>query len=375
MVKCFICREEFRDRTQYDNYVNTGSKTPPSPVASGTPPPPPPVPPLPTTCVRLGASCKTFSNVPSACDSRRTNIPQLCYPIIGPKDSGKSYYLHTMTRNLVEGVDDKEIMEVLQKRKININSIFGYALQDIIDIRDKLENSTIDGTDKKADQNHIPIVLAYNYDKREQGRRERKTVDICFFDIAGANFHDSENFVETDRRIREATGLIVFIDPLQDAGLINLIKPEKQPNAPQFNDASKLIERLTQLPRRNKLQQKIDIPITFCLTMFDLLEHNVPDRIPEFYVHTKQLNNDKGDFNIKAIDNASKLVEDFVAKNTKVKTNFIKNNFLNYKWFALSTIGHDEIHNLYGQARQQKIEPRGIYAPLFWLLYKNNLLT
>jgi hypothetical protein len=131
------------------------------------------------------------------------------------------------------------------------------------------------------------------------------------------------------------------------------------------NQTNTLIDKLSKLPRKNRLEDKIDIPIAFCVSMFDLIERLVE---PIDYLQTSELY-EHGQFNHAKIDNVSALIENLVEKNTDIDTAFITDKFLTYKWFNISTIGHDEI-----STRPGEIHPKGIYAPLLWLFSRNNLI-
>lgn len=342
MIKCFICSKRFHERAEYTTHITNAANCP---VFASQP----------------AGTCGNYSNVIKGFDEKRTNVPQFLYPIIGAAESGKSYYLHTITQNLVEHTD-RALTKQIRALNLDFAAIAGYDLKEIRQLRQVQAKATLKGTVKIASENNIPIVLSCRY---QVGTRLQKSADICFFDLAGVLFHDQEQFVNEDRRIADASGLIVFIDPFRDKGLNSKLLPDLQvPDIDIQNEARGLIRKLARL-RRNGLIPKVSIPIAFCLSMFDLLEHNIPTEFADLYVHTQELSTEEG-FNEPRINRQSKAIEKFLRKNSNLEIDFIQNNFLNYKWFALSTIGHNEIED-----RPGKIDSRGIYAPLLWL-FKNN---
>ncbi len=288
------------------------------------------------------------------------------YAVVGAIGSGKSYFIYSLLHTLLEN-QPAELTNYMDKVNMYVQPPLGEkAREQYKKQKTMMLNGTIIGTRRRDEQNNVPINISI---KVGRGTSQKK-IRITFFDISGENFANP-NYLRQEARVHKAKGIIFLIPPWEDVRLNNLLKDISDYNF-EVDDFI-IYEHLFQAIRHNtnaKYLRKVSTPIAFCLSMFDLLEDYVPEKIkgnPYLEMDT-MMHNNLFDFP-KAESNGIKI-KNFLTRNSRLPLKGIEDKFSKVNYFAISSIGHSDFENI----RTREFQPKGILAPLFWLMAENQFI-
>lgn len=303
-----------------------------------------------------------YSDVLEQFESRGT---QYSYAIVGTTESGKSYYLLSILQKLYEKTDPN-LNEYMDNMDIEIELIGKNSKIKYQELQDRLLSGDMAGNigaDNKF--NHIPIIVTIRIGSGSSG----KIIKLVFFDMVGEYFKDPE-FLANDPRVFRSKGIIFLVDPYQDSLLNKLVDNGIEANLDADDtDILNALHRAIISNSRKKFR-KVTIPIAFCLSMFDLLEPQIPEIVPEHPYLEFQDFISRSKFDNPTVNIKSAQLKQFLGKNSKISMKGMEEKFQRHAVFAFSAMGHNDIDNI----AFKKIEPRGVLAPLFWLLAESGFI-
>lgn len=329
LVKCSICHKEFTSESEFKKYV----------------------------CSKNGVGNQCNSDVLVQFENLGL---QSTYAIVGPVESGKSYYIYALLYKLIDDQDDA-LRDFLHSINMSVELIGVDSLKQYEIFKTRLLSDRLNVTTTTSLENDIPLILSL---KIGSGLKQ-KQIKLVFFDISGENFRNNMSFMKDEPRIHRAKGILFLQDPFTDSKLSRLVSNQSLVQLdPEHNN---LLNDLYQaiIKNEHRPRNKISIPIAFCLSMFDLIEHWIPELAPDpSYLEVNDLISSKKLFNLKLIEQKTKEFKEFLLKNSRIPVKSLEDRFTHHAVFAFSAIGHDNVNNI----DTKGIEPKGIIAPLLWLL-------
>ena len=332
-VRCSICHTEFTSIAEYDAY-------------------------------RCAHADHDFSDVPYQFDHSKG--AQYTILVAGPPEAGKSYFIYSLLYELLDQ-NNRHLRDFFYRQGFHIELISDKARTQYELFRRRLFSSPLDLTNPIDPQNRTPILL-----KITKNGRQRQQIKLCFFDISGENFTGAGaiEFINNEARIHKAKGIIYLQDPFTDEGLNSLLVNN---NPEHIYDNNYILDNIFRSIKRKQSRkaQKLDIPLAFCVSMFDLLEHNIPNRIaPNPYLELVDLVNGEGQFNKAAVRRKSKEIEQLISEHTKVDLYDLRNKYQRQRFFSISAIGHDDVDDI----AHRGIQSKGVLAPLLWILAERGFI-
>lgn len=294
------------------------------------------------------------------------NTRQSTYAIIGVPESGKSYFIYSLLHTLKNPPPALE--EYMTRINMQVRTSGEQALEQIKRFEEQMmySGNQLEGTDKQAPQNNVPIDVVVTVGRGQ----ERTTICLTFFDMSGEHFKDMKYMLE-QTRIHKARGVILLMSPYDDVKLHNCL-PEDYHSTKRIENTP-LTDYLFQAIQENisrRRTRKVNTPLAICISMFDLLKDMVPDEITSPYLEVHDMINEHDEFDYTKIKANSQLVRSFLQVNSRVPLKGIEDNFSKVNYFALSSVGHNEMEKI----PTQGLKPHGILAPLFWLLAETEII-
>lgn len=230
-----------------------------------------------------------------------------------------------------------------------------------------LHTSTpLKGTRPTDPQNDVPIDIIITV-----GRGlARRSICFTFFDLSGEHFKTMKYMLE-QTRVYKARGVILLMSPYDDIKLHNCL-PEEHHSTQRINNiplADYLFQAIQENATRRRVR-KVNTPLAICVSMFDLLQHLVPDEITSPYLEVPDMINANDEFDYSKIKANSNLVRSFLRDNSRVPLRGIEDNFSKVNYFALSSVGHNEVEKI----PTQGLKSQGILAPFLWLLAETEII-
>lgn len=328
LVKCSICHKEFTSESEFNSYA----------------------------CPK-----KDVNQCNSDVRVQFENLGfQSTYAIVGPVESGKSYYIYALLYKLIDDQDDT-LRDFLNSINMSIELVGVDSLRQYEKFKTKLLSEQLMKTTEFDLENNTPLILLL---KIGTGSKQ-KQIKLSFFDLSGENFRNDRSFMKDEPRIHRAKGILFLQDPFSDSKLSKLVL--NQSLVPLNPENNNLLNDLYQaiIKNENRPRNKVSIPIAFCLSMFDLIEHWIPELAPaSAYLEVDDLISSKKLFNLRLIEQKTKEFKEFLLKNSRIPVKSLEDRFTHHAVFAFSAIGHDNVSNI----DTLGIEPKGIIAPLLWLL-------
>lgn len=311
--------------------------------------------------------CLEFSNIGNEFDYASPESFQAIYPIVGQVATGKAYYLYTLLEQFYFK-PSKPIRQLLRELQTTIRLVSGLNYREIERIYKQFIRERLDATTPLNRVNYIPLILEVNrFDKIK-----RSPINMTFFNLAGELVGSKADFFKENARIYNANAIIILISPYNDPYLSKFVNQNYKSHMETVNMFIDRLYRELYFHEKNKPLNKVTIPIAFCISQFDKLEHIIPNIIShDFYLEIPDLILPNNNLNLRKIKENTKNIENFLNQHSEINIDFIQARFSNYNWFTISSIGHDDVEDIGLKGKT----PKGIFAPIFWFWGLDNILT
>ncbi|MBQ8295334.1 MAG: GTPase domain-containing protein [Clostridia bacterium] len=217
-----------------------------------------------------------------------------------------------------------------------------------------------------------PMIFPLRFlDKK---KRIKNTAMLTFYDTAGENFDDKDDILIKNRYLPNANGIILLLDPLQVPAIREKLKTRMTLPA-QNTDAVDLLSRIVTIVRNVKninSKKKINIPIALVFTKIDALyDHNDVMREDSILKEESQ-HLQRGVFVGREFQAVDKEIKDLLENWVGAELEQHLNNFSNYAFFGLSSLGGVPVGN---KIPGGKIQSKRVLDPVLWLLAENKYIT
>lgn len=290
------------------------------------------------------------------------------YAIVGATESGKSCFIYSFLHSIL--IDPpKDLRKYMEEVNMHFELVGDDAIKQFRHFESMLlSGHGIPGTAPHNKENNTPINLIIRIGRGIQ----RKSIRVSFFDLAGeffSNKFDSNgwNFMDKDPRIHQAKGIIFLASPFEDVLLNDLLDENATNQRPEPFDSYKHLHKAIRENNSQNMQKQIfDVPtpIAFCVSMFDLLERYIPEKVLSPYKEIEELMNKKAEFDFYKSSKGSIEFRNFLNQNSNLPIRDIEDRFRTVNYFAISSVGHNDLSRI----PTRGLSPKGILAPLFWLL-------
>lgn len=296
--------------------------------------------------------------------------------LIGGAGTGKTYYFMALKRIL----EDSELNALGISGNIFFPPGDSTSEQYYQKLQEQINNGEIlDATSADQGVEQTALGLEVNIDR--DGKR--KTVYFTFFDNPGEGFKEVE-YIIRNMNIHKSDAVIFLIAPEQIRQLIPHIEGEGgEPSTPLL----RVINNIINILKRDNYDDesdssiigqvidrfqttKIEIPVAFCFSKYDLIEHVFHISIPHDLIDREFrsiVNVQDNSINYNEIDYISQSIQDKINHFAiHHLINSIPSNFSNYHYFGIQSI---ELKD-----KRCNLNPRGASLPIIWILKQLDLL-
>lgn len=276
-------------------------------------------------------------------------IPKYYCAIAGTVSSGKTFYLLTL-------------LSLINNRRLKYGDVsISFQLNNTLEVISfeehlkQLQNNKVGLTPPNSKVEPYTITITVS------SIGTIKKCDVVLFNTSG-EIYDNLNYLRNNisHDISECHCCLYIIDPKEDRGLSSLFKlPE---DASLSNGNRNTLSNLKEIWLSKRGGHFVAIPIALSLGKFDLVEEIICPR----YISTQKPYVDlegqiKGS-QWEEMDNYSKAIGAVINKySIKYTIENIDEQFLNFKYFAIAPIGHNNLD-------KSQFESKGILAPFIWIL-------
>jgi hypothetical protein len=277
--------------------------------------------------------------------------------LIGAKFSGKSHYIASLIAQLENqvGADmQAALLPVTDETQERYRREFYNPL-----FKNSLELAMTVGTPP-------PLIYDLTLDGRQWNEKQHRAVTLALYDTAGENLQDAAVARQMVQYLREASGIIFLVDPLQVPAVREMLPSTVQP--PQLDaDAApyQIIANVLQLLERGKVLQAnepVSIPVAVVLTKCDVLAETgliEPNRL--WSTEKRHV----GFYDSQAHNDMSGMMAEYFQRWNREAYNNIRLRFARHAFFGVSATGCASDP----QTRRYKfISPWRVEDPLLWLL-------
>jgi len=282
------------------------------------------------------------------------------FAVAGPIQSGKSYYIYALLNELSNPFG--ETYRFLKDRLDIRVEIDHRSVPQIDELVQKVKAGKNWGTNPGDKENNYPLVVVLS-------RGNEWKIQLTFYDIAGEIYHCfGEKKVSNIRQIYDASGFIFLVPPTSDEYLNRLLK--SQAVDPPSITIEKCLEKLYNGICENYKEKIRPLPLKLavCFSKYDLLDHLRGTKLPDPYLDIEDLFDERGKFIKKAVSAKSMQLADIIKDNCTFGIKDFSDYFHKIAFFGMSSVGTVANHN------RNKIEPKGILAPLLWLLSEHEYI-
>ena len=253
--------------------------------------------PIPNAKVKNGLvvcpKCGHTTNIFRCPNCNKTLPPELLrsktriISVVGCKSSGKSYYIGTLIRMIMEKAlltDYNQISTSWVDNKVD-KVIYETRYKKNFDRKEKLAETNVIN-DILIDNPPILVVL-----ERTENRTNVSDI-FSFFDAAGENYDDAEMVESLAPYFKNSDAVILILDPRQIEDYRSIIDanyPEDILGKQQITPFQEVLEPTINLIRKEKRlndNKKIDIPLCIAFSKWDLMI-NSPDLVPQDFLISK----------------------------------------------------------------------------------------
>lgn len=302
-----------------------------------------------------------------------TESPTRIISIVGASSSGKSYYVGSVLRKIMdEGLfselqfDDIERISTIWADKKS-STEYSKRFKSLMD-NFRILNPTEKITDIVKD--NPPLLIEMSIERK---RLEHST--FSFFDAAGESFHDASDLAAITPYIAHSEAVILILDPRQ-IPKVNSDITAAIPGLPAVSTVtySEILNNAIQIIRNDKRlsrNKKIKIPLCIAFSKWDLVMET-PNLIPDGLIcgqSSQQVNDGYDEQRIDSISNEirSLLMQQWSEANLVA---LAEQNFETVKYFSFSAWGSSNS----GKNGAPPIASFRVEDPLLWVLHKNKVI-
>ena len=287
-------------------------------------------------------------------------------PVVGITSSGKTVYLSQILG---------KIKEILIRADMTVAGLCP-------EVDEFVKNHTIRRGQHLPGGNATNVLttpVPVNVKNNKDGRR----YTLVFYDIAGENCVDADQMEKYGQFICNADGIIMIMDPRQFTDLIYLGNDDEDNMDDDTYSPDKVVAAMyTAFVAADFAGGQSDIPIAATLSKSDLLKGTgVIGDYSNMFQNIRY-----NDYEVRGFP-----YEDCINVNTEVKMmltrksikgeildNQLKQFFPNHSYFAFSALNGMPVVSEEGSSKryQMEVNPEAVRVeePLFWLLYKMNII-
>lgn len=286
--------------------------------------------------------------------------PSEVISVVGASQVGKSVYmtalLHTI-QNYTAGNFDAACMPINTKYNDELKK---YQ-------KTLYENGELLPSTQKEERIE-PLILHLKF----KGENPKPPVTLMFFDVAGEGMMDPEYIERHGKHIKNSTGIIFLVDPVQIRTVRKKISIKK--NQGDFSDFyAEPLEIITKLFENfitDEENQETNIPTAVVITKSDMLDTLIED---DYISENSNIFNQyehKGYFNLTEYGNLNGEVKKFITEVDAAFKDNMEAYFKNTAYFAVSALGSNPVE----QKIQGILNPIRVDEPFLWLLYKRGYI-
>ncbi len=285
-------------------------------------------------------------------------FPSNIISIVGASQVGKSVYMtsliHTL-QNFTAYNFDAACLPV----SVEVSKKFREVYEDPLYERGVL----FDSTQKEVRQE--PLMFQFKF-KDES----KPPLTLVFFDVAGEGMVEQEYLDIFAAHIKNSSGILFLVDPLQIRTIRNKIEIKKEDSPGEFtskyDEPREVIISLFENFIGHQQKGKTDIPTAIVLTKSDMLkilceEDYIKENSNIFHnvMH-------KGSFNLTEFENINGEVKRFIEKVDRAFNDALEVHFSHTAFFAVSSLGSNPVN----RRIQGTVSPVRVDEPFLWLLYR-----
>lgn len=278
--------------------------------------------------------------------------------LVGAKRSGKSHYVATLVDRLKKETGRSFEAALTQIDDETVDRYERMFYGPLYEDRMELKETPVD-----AD----PLLYNLSFRDRTGNNHNIKSVTLALYDTAGENFNTMDAILENTQYLRQASGLIFLIDPLQIQSVRQMVhKDIKLPNFDQVKTPEVILGGITNTIRHKRAipaNSQIDIPIAISLTKADaLLDAGLVER------GSRWAQNDchKDHYDLSLHRDVDTMFSSLMNEWDRAAWNIVNVNFSDSAFFGVSSTGCSA-----DESRHYKyISPHRVEDPLLWLLYE-----
>ncbi|CAH0118273.1 MULTISPECIES: hypothetical protein [unclassified Paenibacillus] len=287
-------------------------------------------------------------------------VPSNIISIVGASQVGKSVYMtsliHTLQNTTADNFD-----AACMPLNADISRKFRQNYEEPLFER----NDLLESTQKEVLQE--PFIFQFIF-KDET----KPPLMLVFFDAAGEGMVDQEYLDLYAAHIKNSTGILFMVDPLQIKTIREKIRvnlgDEPGEWVSQYDEPRDVVLSMYQNFIGFEEGSKTDIPTAVVLTKSDML-HAIKEEDGEYikansnlfhnYVHKKHLN-------LTEFENINGEIRRFIEKVDRPFKGALDVHFNNIAFFAVSALGSNPVN----QKLKGLVDPIRVDEPFIWLLYK-----
>lgn len=319
------------------------------------------------TQIKVCTECKTV--LPYDITKKPTRI----ISIVGASSSGKSYYVGSILRKIM----DEGLLSELQFDDIKTFSTMWADDKSKSEYKTRfkslMDNFTIlKGTAKVTDlvKDNPPLLIEMCVE-----RKHNEYNTFSFFDAAGESFHNASDLAAITPYIAHSEAVILILDPRQIPKVNNDISAAI-PGLPSVTDVtySEILNNVIQIIRNDKRisrNKKIKIPLCIAFSKWDLVMET-PDLLPDGLMCGQSNQRVDNGYDEQRIDGISNEIRSLLMQQWSEArlVALAEQNFETIKYFSFSAWGTSNA----GKNGAPPIASFRVEDPLLWVLHKNKII-
>ncbi|MDR1663597.1 MAG: hypothetical protein LBR83_01565 [Clostridiales bacterium] len=284
--------------------------------------------------------------------------PSTIISFVGASQVGKSVFLTSLIHTL-KTVTPRNFQIFCTPINNEMSRKFKYAYEDPL-----IENGQLlDPTQKEKQQE--PFIFTFSF-----ADGSKPEINIAFFDVAGEGIIDNEYMDIYAAHIRNSSGVLFLVDPLQfkSVGRKIMLKNGLDYDNTFSEEPVDVLSSLVEDYIYKQSNGVSNIPTAVVLTKTDLLEalrHDGEYIRPNGNMFSHFIH--KGFFDLSEFENINGEVDEFIEQIDPNFRNAMKRRFSQLGFFAVSALGaHPDVI----RQRVSSFAPLRVDEPFLWLLYK-----
>lgn len=306
---------------------------------------------------------KCQQNLPDTILQSETKI----ISIVGATGSGKSYFVATLLRQLMDEGLLARINSAATRFPPGNREEYQRRYKDNLDRRIPLAPTTV-ANDLVRDNPPILVQLTYT-----NARKKKIDNTYSFFDAAGESFKTEADLAAITPYISHSDAIILLLDPRQ-IEKVNAEISSAMPNLPavsseKYEDTINSVADVLYANLRLNRNKKIRIPLCVAFSKWDLLIHT-PNLLPGDFLVSKPSRTCVNGFDVNMVENASAEIRSLINEWEPGFLATVENKFETVRYFGFSAWGPGSQNGKDIPA----IASFRVEDPMLWIMHHNKLL-